>query len=297
MQKKRPLRFWLKLTSVTIVATLAMLLFLSAASLALAVTVPLKMPLCCQTPASFGAEYQPVAFSTANGLVLRGWYIPPRNGAVILLVHSYYGNRLQTLPVAEMLYRHGYGILMYDQRASGESDGNTRSLGWLDIPDLGAAAAFVTSQAPRAQIGAFGCSSGGAIALAGAAQTSLIAAIAIDAPSPLHWREAMPPFDPRQPFQTVIMGLYYPLVMLRAGTLPPTTTTAAIGAYGPRPILFLSTGQEVEQARVQAYFDLATGPKKHANFATSSHCAAPLTHPAEYERHLVEFFNAALLNP
>ena len=49
-----------------------------------------------------------------------------------------------------------------------------------------------------------------------------------------------------------------------------------------------------EQARVQGYYEIATGPRFHANFPTSSHCAAPVTHPAEYEQTLVEFFEATL---
>ena len=290
----RPVSYYLKFLAIASIVTVFSIIFLAAFLMANLVTVPLKSQVCCETPARFGAEYQSMHFSTADGMTLSGWYVPPRNGAVVILVHSYYGDRRQPLPVAEMLYKHGYGLLMYDQRASGESDGDSRSLGWRDIPDLKEAAAWLTGQPGIQKIGAYGCSMGGAISLAGAVGVPSILAIAIDAPSPLQWYEYLPPFSLQDPFSRPIMALYYPLVMLRARALPPTSTVEAVQNYSPRPLLLISTGQDAEFSRVSTYFDAAVGPKMHWNIPDSSHCAAPSTHPQEYEQHLVDFFNSTL---
>jgi len=297
----RPLSYYLTFLAITSVVTVLSIIFLSAFLIATVVTIPLKSQVCCETPARFGADYQSMHFSTADGLTLTGWYIPPRNtvpdsgnGAVIIPVHSYYGDRRQTLPVAEMLYKHGYGLLMYAQRASGESDGDSRSLGWRDIPDLKEAAAWLTGQPGIQKIGAYGCSMGGAIALAGAVGVPSIHAVAADAPSPLQWAENRPSFSLQDPFSLPIIALYYQMVILRARTLPPTSTVEAVRNYGPRPLLLISTGQGGELSRVSTYFDAAENPKTHRNIPDSSHCAAPVTHPAEYETHLVDFFNSAL---
>jgi pimeloyl-ACP methyl ester carboxylesterase len=294
--KIRPLSYWLKLTSLTLLAVVVSIILVSAVGMALVVTVPLKSSICCDTPARFGADYESVQFTTADGLTLRGWYVPPQNRAVIILTHSYYSDRRAVLPVAEMLYKHGYGLLMYDQRASGESDGTIRSLGWLDIADVPEAASLVTAHRNGSKIGAFGCSIGGAIAIAGAVKTPSITAVAADAPSPLNWSEMKPRFTLQDPFSPLIVTLYYPLVILRTGTFPPTSTAEAIQAYAPRPILFISTGQAGEKDRIQHFYDIASQPKTLINIPSSSHCAAPLTNPEEYERYLVEFFDAALLD-
>jgi uncharacterized protein len=278
----------------TAVLTVIVLILLSAVVMSFAVTTPLKFSICCETPARFGAGYENVFITTADGRKLAGWYIPPQNGAVIILLHSYYADRRQTLPIAEMLYGNGFGMLMYDQRASGESEGDSRSLGWRDIPDLGAAASWLAARQQNITIGAFGCSVGGAIALAGAGGQPSIRAVAVDAPSPLEVYENLPEFNFRDPFRLPIMALYYPLVMLRSQAAPPTSTINAVKSYGARPILFISSGQGEEYTRVGAYFNSALGPKWHWNIPEGSHCSGPVTRPLEYQNELVNFFNSTL---
>jgi fermentation-respiration switch protein FrsA (DUF1100 family) len=290
----KPLSFYLKLLAITLLVTMLGLIFTSAITMADAVTKPLKSQLCCESPARFGADFENIHIETADGLSLAGWYIPPRNGAVIILIHSYYNDRRQTLPVAEMLYKSGYGLLMVDQRASGESQGETRSLGWRDIPDVGAAASWLVARQKDLKIGAYGCSMGGALAIAGAAGVPSIRAVAADAPSPLQWYENLPHFSLRDPLSLPTMALYYAFVMLRAQSVPNTSTIEAVQAYGSRPLLFISSGQGPETARVSAYFEAASGPKAHWNIPEASHCTGPQTRPQEYQQHLLDFFNATL---
>ena len=291
----KPFTYYLKLIAVTLAAVVTGTLLLAGLLMALILTVPLKSAVCCESPARFGADYTPVSFHTADGLTLRGWYVPPRNGAVIILVHSYYGDRRQTLPVAEMLFKHGYGLLMYDQRASGESDGTTRSLGWLDSPDLAQVVNLVVTRQNNLKIGVYGCSMGGAISLAGSVTVPEIDAIVSDAPSPRSWDEYRPVFSLADPVSLPVTALYYQFVRLRSGAASASSTAQAVRELGSRPLLFISTGQTGEFARVERLFQAAAGPKTHWNLPNSSHCAGPGTDPAEYEAHLVEFFKTYLL--
>lgn len=290
----RPFSFYLKFLFSTLLVTVLAVTLFSAALLAVMVSSPIKYPLCCETPARFGAAYESMSFLTADGLRLSGWYVPAHNGAVIILLHSYHGDRRQTLAVAEMLYQGGYGLLMYDQRASGESAGQARSLGWLDIPDVSQAAQWLAGRNKDARLGVYGCSMGAAIGLAGAAQTQAIRAVAADAPSPLQWYENLPAFSLRDPFSLPVMALYYPLVMLRSRALPPTSTLEAVQAYGARPILFISTGSAAEYARVSSYYAAAVGSKEHWNIPDAGHCGGAAAHPQAYGQHLLEFFNSTL---
>src|SRR5258706_6371460 len=256
------------------------------------ITTPLKATL---PPA--GAGYENIQFRSANGLKLSGWYLPSRNGATIILVHSYYGDRRQAMPVAEMLARHGYGILMYDQRASGESEGEVRSLGWLDIPDVSQAILYLQSRpgVDKNRIGVYGCSVGGAIGLAAAAGNQAISAVATDAPSPLTFDETYSPAgDPAWAVNLPIYTLYYHFVALRAWALPPISTGQAIPQIAPRPLLLISTRPGRQLARINRLFESAGEPKQHWNIPETGHCGGPSARPEEYEQHLVDFFDILL---
>ena len=189
-----------------------------------------------------------------------------------------------------MLYNGGYGLLMLDQRASGKSQGDTRSLGWKDIPDVKTAVAWLMKRDKRSKIGIYGCSMGASIALAGSVGTSSIQAIAADAPSGLQWFENLPDFTLQDPLSLQIMALYYPLVMLRTQATPPMSTLDAIKKQPGRPMLFISTGQTTEYSRVGVYYQSAAEPKELWNLPESTHCAGPLSDPDEYRQHLLDFF-------
>jgi pimeloyl-ACP methyl ester carboxylesterase len=297
-RKLKPV-FWLRLVLATILSVYVGAIIFGAASIAQGLTAPLNRSICCQSPRDFGVGYENITFSTSDGLALSGWYVPSTNGAVVILLHSYYADRRQVLPVAAMLVRHGYGVLLYDQRASGESQGQIRSLGWLDIPDVAQAVAFVRSRpaAGNDPIGVYGCSVGGAIAVAAAAQSPSIAAVAADAPSPLTFDEAHPNMgDSGWAMNLPIYALYFSFIALRSGVWPPTATRQNIRHIAPRPLLLISTGAGAEHAHVDELYTLAGQPKTHWNIPDADHCGGPLVRPAEYERHLAEFFDATLLN-
>lgn len=287
---------WLCVFVATVIAVYVAIIVFSAASMTVMLTRPLTGSICCQTPRGFGAEYENIEFRSADGVALSGWYIPPKNNAVVILLHGYYADRRQVLPVAKILVRHGYGILMYDQRATGESQGQVRSLGWLDIPDVEQAVAFVRSRpgAKNSLIGLYGCSVGGAVALVAAARDSSIAAVAVDAPSSLAFEEMHPNIgEPGWLISLPIYALYFPLVSLRTGAWPPTTTSQAIQHITPRPLLVISAG--AERARADTLYALAGYPKTRWDIPEEGHCAGPLIRPDEYEQRLDNFFDESLL--
>ncbi|MEI7845100.1 MAG: alpha/beta hydrolase [Chloroflexota bacterium] len=295
LKSPKSVLIYIKIIATSLISIIFLLILVPAVFLTYAISVPIRASVCCQTPADFGAAYEKISFFTQDGLKLSGWYVPaPANSefsqSVIILVHSYYADRRQTLPVAQMLYRSGYGLLMYDQRASGESQGGVRSLGWRDIPDLNQAAEWLLARNRNFKIGVYGCSMGGAIALAGSVNVPDIRAVIADAPSPLQWYENLPEFSAQDPISLPIIALYYPLLMLRSGTFPPTSTLDAVRNMNERPILFISSGQSAEYARIETYFQAALGPKEHWNLPTATHCSGPGNDSAAYQKHLLNFF-------
>jgi dipeptidyl aminopeptidase/acylaminoacyl peptidase len=110
-----------------------------------------------------------VHLHTADGLELFAWFLPPRSGATILLLHGSGQGRGQMLFEARSLAAAGYGVLIPDFRGHGESQGE---ITWGDRERLDVRAALdFLRRDPRvdaSRLGALGFSLG-AIALPDAA--------------------------------------------------------------------------------------------------------------------------------
>ena len=108
------------------------------------------------------------AIPSASGSTLAAWWLPgdPGGGAVVLL-HGVRSNRLGLVQRAAVLHAHGFGVLLFDFQAHGESAGQRITFGHLEALDAEAAVAFVRRQAPAERVGAVGLSLGGAATLLG----------------------------------------------------------------------------------------------------------------------------------
>jgi dipeptidyl aminopeptidase/acylaminoacyl peptidase len=178
LSKRRGCRYWLKLL---IVGAIGGLLIGYVGYVIVAAEMyaqPARLSLGGVTPRDKGLTYEEVTLTTVDGLSLKGWYLPSRNRAALILLHGYGGNRLEVLERAALLAEHGYGVLLYDERASGESGGDQRTFGWRDVNDVPLAVAYLQarSEIDPHRIGLLGFSIGGQIALRAAAQSDRIKA-------------------------------------------------------------------------------------------------------------------------
>ena len=82
-----------------------------------------------ETPATYNMPFEDIEITTADGLNLVGWFVPSQNGAVIMMQHGYKSTRKELLNEAEMMYRHGYGILLTTVRAHDHSEGDVITFG------------------------------------------------------------------------------------------------------------------------------------------------------------------------
>ena len=99
------------------------------------------------TPRAHGLAYEDVTFSTADGVELSGWYVPSRNGAAVVLLHGAGSTRSAVLAHAVVLADDGFGVLLYDARGHGRSQGRAMDFGWYGDLDVAAAVDFVAGQA------------------------------------------------------------------------------------------------------------------------------------------------------
>jgi hypothetical protein len=176
-----------RVTLVVLVEIPQMLFVIGPYMFALGNTRAANTPICCETPADYGAEYRDVRIPAADGVTLAGWFILPQapNRAAIMVLHGSAANRLQSRWHVEALARAGYGVLTYDQRALGESTGTQQSAGWLDARDVPYVVDFLQAQpeVDPARIGAVGLSLGGQILIMAGPDEPRIKAFLIDGAS------------------------------------------------------------------------------------------------------------------
>lgn len=93
---------------------------------------------CCIETSGLGDDTVAVRIPVADGETLAGWYVPPTDGsgAVVMVLHGSRSDRRDGLGYARVLHDAGFGVLVYDQRASGESTGERQSVGLYDQRDI-----------------------------------------------------------------------------------------------------------------------------------------------------------------
>jgi hypothetical protein len=132
-------------------------------------------------PDRLGVVHENVTFTTTDGLELESWYIPSRNGAAVIAFPGRNGPHGK----ARMLARHGYGVLLFDRRGEGRSDGEPNSWGWGGATDVKAALAYLQTRpdVDPYRIGGIGLSVGGEM-IEAAADTNDLAAVLSEGAGP-----------------------------------------------------------------------------------------------------------------
>ena len=252
-------------------------------------------------PADLPFNVEEITFEGGDGLRMAGWKVPSQNGATIILLHGYGGNRTAMLWHAKRLVSAGYGVLMYDERASGESEGTRRSYGWEDPRDVQGAIRFIQTQSEDGpeRIGIAGCSIGAQIALQSAGYEPEIEAVWADGPSSLRAKDLPSPKNPI--VALIIIGNYSLdwMVELNLGMEAPTPLVDTIGNIAPRPIMLIGGGKSQPwignegEMMIPRYAKFAGSNAQTWIIPEAVHCDGPARRPEEYAQRMIEFFNLA----
>jgi pimeloyl-ACP methyl ester carboxylesterase len=251
-----------------------------------------------EMPATWGLDYQNVVFAAADGIVLHGWYLPSQNGAAIIVGHGF------RAPLASesvrLLATHGYGVLVFDWRAHGQSEGDVCTFGYHEVRDVAGALDWLQGQldVDPGRIGMLGESMGAVTAIRAAAQLPDIRAVVAESPyASLEeamrniWRGTGLPEFPFVPLQ-IALGQWR--VGLDLADMQPLRDVAAIS---PRPILILTGGRDpvTGSDAGQRYYAAAGEPKELWYEPDIGHLAHRWVFPVEYEQRILEFFDATLV--
>jgi hypothetical protein len=239
-----------------------------------------------------GTAFQEISFTTPDGLQLEGWYVPSKNGAAVI---SFPGRRGPRKP-AKLLARHGYGVLLFDRRGEGESEGDPNLLGWEGTRDIEGAIAFLKTrpEVDDAKIGGLGLSVGGEMMLQEAADNDELKAVVSEGAGVRSVREAVHMDGPAKVVGSWAFGIVTLGTAIWTSNLPPRSLMD-LSAEIKQPALFIhATPGQGGETLTERYYEAAKGPKEYWA-APGGHTGAIDAAPAEYERRVVRFFDRSLL--
>lgn len=236
-----------------------------------------------------GVPTEDVTFESTDGLTLHGWYAPSRNGAAVIVFPGRKGPQAQ----ARMLARHGYGVLVFDRRGEGKSEGQPNGWGWGGDRDVKGAIAFLERRGID-RIGGLGLSVGGELMLEVAAESDKLDAVvsegagartaAEELSSDLSW------FD--QAGAALSYGLRDLTVAIQTGETPPPHLDGLVERIEQPALLIAAPNSPNGEKLNRRYAHGSTA--QLWEIPESKHIGGIRARPAEYERRVVGFFDESL---
>jgi len=243
--------------------------------------------------ADLGAPFEEVEFTTNDGLRLKGWYIRSRNGAAVI---SFPG-RASSQKRAKLLARHGYGVLVFDRRGEGESEGDPNLFGWEGERDVHAAVEFLRNrpEVDPDRIGGIGLSVGGEMMIEAAAESDALRAIVSEGASARSVRDIVA--NPGTTWSDVLgNGVATLATSLFSNALPPADLESLVPKIsGAVLFVYGENGQPAEEPANRAFYAAAHEPRELWEVPGSGHIGGTEARPREYERRVVAFFDRYLL--
>jgi len=248
------------------------------------------------TPADIGLEYEPVRFTTADGVTLSGWLIPAARDTrtAVVVLHGFGGHRLPELAAFVPWLHERHHVLQFDFRGHGESDASRVTLGSHERRDVAAAVRFLESRGlgPTAL---FGISMGASTAIVSAPDLA-VAAVVADAPfAELH-----------HPIGNRMREIGYPLARVGArlivGAAKLRTRSrlrdpiSVVGRIAPRALLVISPqgDQLISPDQSLRLYEAAGEPKELYAVSGAAHAEAYAVNPEEYRSRVLEFLERHL---
>lgn len=251
-------------------------------------------------PDELGALHEAVRFRGASG-DLAGWYLPGTNGRTLIALHGVAAHRQQWLKPAAELQARGFGLLLFDFRRHGESDGHSTTFGDHEVRDVAAALAYLRGRGDVAMdhIGVMGLSLGAITAILAAAQLPELKAVVAEAAFGDLLQDLSLAFTrytgaPAFPFARIIVFWGQLITGARLDRIRPV---AVIEQIAPRPVFIIGDLKDglVDEPRTSSeLFACAGEPKQLWQVPEAAHVMAYSTAPAEYIDRIAAFFTEAL---
>jgi len=242
---------------------------------------------------NLGAPFETVAFDASDGLRLKGWFVTPKNGATVIVFPGKKGTQKH----ARMLVRHGYGVLVFDRRGEGESEGDPNALGWGFDNDLKGALTFLRGRpdVDANRIGGLGLSVGGEALLQTAAETKDLKAVVSEGAGARSVREDTVHVQLKKVPEVVFSGVMTAGTALFSNRLPPPNLKGLTSKISPTAVFFIHAERGAGgEDNNPDYYKAAREPKQIWKI-TTSHTHGLSARPQEYQSRVIGFFDRTLL--
>ena len=242
--------------------------------------------------ANLGVAHEDVTFRTSDGLDLSGWYVPSRNGAAVIV----FPGRSGPQKPARFLARHGYGVLLFDRRGEGASDGDGNLFGWGGDKDILAAIDFLKHRpdVDPTRIAGMGLSVGAELLLQTAAESDGLAAVVSEGAGTRWFAEEMDEFHGTDKWLGIpLLAVKTASVAVFSSTAPPPKLTDLVPQIH-EPVFFIYAPDGGVESMNPTYYRLAQGPKAIWAIPGVEHMGGFDAHPKEYERRVTAFLDRSL---
>lgn len=252
------------------------------------------------TPSDYGLPYESISFSSLDGTILRGWFVPatqPR--ATVIFCHGRDGSKAPDLIYVPGFRQRGFNVLLFDFRAHGESDGRRSSLVYYERQDLLGAIAYLQGRGIE-RVGLLGFSMGAAVAVATAPLSEAVRAVIADSAFAelrtiviTYLRRSLP-----RPLASALAALIIWAAGLRLGChLPDADPLRWVGQIAPRPLLLIHGGhdQAIPVREAHRLYEAASQPKELWVVPEAEHRAADKVCPERYMARVLDFFEKHLI--
>ena len=289
-------QYWIRL----ILATIFSLLFASAGTIiwisyqhAISYLHPVRQTASGALLKANRIDFQDVELITEDHVKLSAWYTPPKNGAVILVAHGYGDKRSEDFYA--LFATHGYGVIAWDFRAHGKSEGEFSSLGYYEMLDAKAALDFVLAQPGVEHVGAWGGSMGAVTMIRATAHYPEIEALVADSP----YATLKDEMDLRVPFPIMRSLIRFFAERESGVTLDLVRPVDDIARISPRPVFIIQGMADgmVPLDSAQRLYDAAGEPRHASRWVENDvpHLNMYAYYKTRYTKRVIKFFDEYLL--
>jgi dienelactone hydrolase len=238
-------------------------------------------------------DFQAVTFESTDELTLSGWYRPSQNRAAVVIVNSAGGIRNGSIAHAELLAEHGYGVLLYDARGTGTSDGTPNGWGWGWEHDVAGAVSFLQRQpdVDPSRLGGLGLSTGADVLIESAATEHDLRVVISDGATGMSFADT-----PDGVADAALMWPMFTAGELFSGESQDKPLRELAAEVSPTSLLLIAAGSmPMEIPANERYAAAANEPVELWRLPEVAHTHAIDEVPGEYERRVIDQLDSVLL--
>lgn len=250
------------------------------------------------SPNEYGLQFERVEFTTKDGYILRGVWMPTANSdKAVVILHGHNSSYDFDVYRAPALLEAGFNVLLFDFRAHGRSEGTMMTFGYKERWDVLAAIEFLHNRGMH-HIGLLGFSYGGLTAMLTAPICPDVEAVITDGgPARLMTGAAAWAAERGLPswLSRAMAWLFFSMISIRLGVnLFHYEPIRWVGKISPRPIFFIHGDHDLFCADFDELYAAANEPKELWRLPEAGHTTASQLYPEEHARRVIDFFTRNL---